>query len=93
MRLFAEEKKLRTEQLLLTSPVSITGMVVGKFLAAFTLFAIGIVLSLVNFIPLCVYAHFDGVNDAWDFCFSARRLLPLECLFPLSPRTSLRRQS
>ena len=65
MRLFAEEKKLRTEQLLLTSPVSITGMVVGKFLAAFTLFAIGIVLSLVNFIPLCIYAHFDGVNDAY----------------------------
>ena len=65
MRLIAEEKKLRTEQLLLTSPVSITGMVVGKFLAAFTLFAIGIVLSLVNFIPLCIYAHFDGVNDAY----------------------------
>ena len=65
MRLVAEEKKLRTEQLLLTSPVSITGMVVGKFLAAFTLFAIGIVLSLVNFIPLCIYAHFDGVNDAY----------------------------
>ena len=35
MRLFAEEKKLRTEQLLLTSPVSITGMVFGKFLASF----------------------------------------------------------
>ncbi len=65
MRLFAEEKKLRTEQLLLTSPVSITGMVVGKFLAAFTLFTIGIVISLVNFIPLCIYAHFDGVNDAY----------------------------
>lgn len=65
MRLFAEEKKLRTEQLLLTSPVSIGGMVMGKFLAAFTLFAIGILLSLINFIPLCVYAHLDGVNDAY----------------------------
>jgi ABC-2 type transport system permease protein len=65
MRLFAEEKKLRTEQLLLTSPVSIGGMVFGKFLAAFTLFAIGILLSLISFIPLCIYAHFDGVNDAY----------------------------
>ena len=65
MRLFAEEKKLRTEQLLLTSPVSIAGMVFGKFLAAFTLFAIGIVLSLINFIPLCIYAQLDGVNDAY----------------------------
>ena len=65
MRLFAEEKKLRTEQLLLTSPVSIAGMVFGKFLAAFTLFTIGILLSLINFIPLCIYAQLDGVNDAY----------------------------
>ena len=65
MRLFAEEKKLRTEQLLLTSPVSIAGMVFGKFLAAFSLFAIGILLSLINFIPLCIYANIDGVNDAY----------------------------
>ena len=65
MRLFAEEKKLRTEQLLLTSPVSIAGMVIGKFLAAFTLFAIGILLSLINFIPLCIYAELDGVNEAY----------------------------
>lgn len=65
MRLFAEEKKLRTEQLILTSPVSIAGMVFGKFLAAFTLFAIGILLSLINFIPLCIFANMDGVNDAY----------------------------
>ena len=65
MRLFAEEKKLRTEQLLLTSPVSIGGMVIGKFLAAFTLFAIGILISLVNFVPLMIYANLDVVNDAY----------------------------
>ena len=38
MKLFSEEKKQRTEQLLLTAPVSLTGMVMGKFLAALTLF-------------------------------------------------------
>ena len=65
MKIFAEEKKLRTEPLLLTSPVSITGMVLGKFLAAFTLFAIGLVLSLTNFIPLCIYSGMDGLNDAF----------------------------
>ena len=37
MRLFAEERKGRTEQLLLTAPVTITGMVMGKYLAALTL--------------------------------------------------------
>ena len=65
MKSFSEERKTKTEQLLLTSPVSIAGMVFGKFLAAFTLFAIGILLSLINFIPLCIYANIDGVNDAY----------------------------
>ena len=65
MKIFSEEKKLRTEQLLLTAPVSITGMVIGKFLAAFTLFLGGLLLSLLNFIPLCIYANMDGLNDAF----------------------------
>ena len=33
MRLFAEEKKLQTIQLLMTSPITMTEMVVGKFLS------------------------------------------------------------
>ncbi len=39
MKLFSEEKKSGTEQLLLTSPVSLVGIIFAKFLAAFTLFA------------------------------------------------------
>jgi ABC-2 type transport system permease protein len=39
MRLFAEEKKLKTMELLLTSPLTITDIVVGKFAAAFVVFA------------------------------------------------------
>ena len=54
MRTFAEEKKMRTEQMLMTAPVSIAGMVMGKFLAAFTLFAGSLIVSLVNFIPLYI---------------------------------------
>lgn len=56
MRLFAEERKMRTEQMLLTAPVSITGMVLGKYFAALTLFVGGILLSCINFIPLYVIA-------------------------------------
>ncbi len=52
MRLFAEERKMRTEQMLLTSPVTITGMVLGKYFAALTLFLGGILVSCINFIPL-----------------------------------------
>ena len=40
MRTFAEERRQRTDQLLLTAPVSITGIVVGKYLALLTIFAI-----------------------------------------------------
>ena len=36
MRLLAEEKQKRTDQLLLTSPVSLLGVVMGKYLAAVT---------------------------------------------------------
>lgn len=55
MKLFAEEKKLRTEQLLLTAPVKITSMVMGKFLAALTMFAGTTLLSCISFIPLYIY--------------------------------------
>ena len=40
MHQFAEERKTRTEQLLLTSPVSLRSLVLGKYLAAMTLFAL-----------------------------------------------------
>ena len=53
MKLLSEEKKLGTEQLLLTSPVSLVGIVCAKFFAAFTIFAgtLG-VSALLNMISL-----------------------------------------
>ena len=55
MKLFSEERKLKTEQLLLTSPVTMTGMVVGKFLAAFTVFFLTYAVSSLSFITLYIY--------------------------------------
>ena len=63
MKLFSEEKKLRTEQLLLTAPVSLWGMVLGKFLAAFTLFLGTVLVSCINFFPLYVYANAEGLTS------------------------------
>ncbi len=60
MRLFAEERKLRTEQLLLTAPVTITGMVLGKYFAALTMFVGGIIVSCVNLIPLYVIGNAEA---------------------------------
>ena len=56
MKLFSEERKQRTEQLLLTAPVSLYGMVGGKFLAAYTLFAGCTLLSFCSFFLLYLYA-------------------------------------
>ena len=56
MRSFAEERKMRTEQMLLTAPVSITGMVLGKYLAALTMFVGTVLISCINFIPLYIIA-------------------------------------
>lgn len=65
MKLFAEEKKLRTEQLLLTAPVSIPGMVLGKFFAAFTIFVGSLLLSCYNFFPLYSYARTESLGKSY----------------------------
>ncbi len=57
MKLFTDERKLKTEQLLLTSPVTISGMVMAKFLAAYTMFAGTFAVSCINFITLFEYGE------------------------------------
>jgi ABC-2 type transport system permease protein len=47
MRLMSDDKRQKTDQILLTSPVSLTGIVTGKYLAAMLLFAIGCSMTLV----------------------------------------------
>lgn len=63
MRLFAEEKKTRTEQLLLTAPVTLTGMVLGKYLAALTVYAAGVLGSCLNFVPLSFIAAAERADE------------------------------
>lgn len=47
MRLFSEEKRQKSDQALLTAPVSLTGIVMGKFLATLLLYLIGLSITLV----------------------------------------------
>ncbi len=60
MRLFSDDRKLRTEQLLLTSPVSLTGMVLGKALAAYTVFACTFAVGCANLSLLYRYGAPSG---------------------------------
>ena len=66
MRSFAEERKLKTEQLLLTAPVSITSMVLGKYLASFTMFASCVLLSCVNFLPLYIVGNIERKGNPYS---------------------------
>ncbi|MCH5185473.1 MAG: ABC transporter permease subunit [Oscillospiraceae bacterium] len=56
MRMFSEDKKQRTDQLLLTSPISITEMVVGKFLAAVSAFGISLAVTLLYPLMMSFYS-------------------------------------
>lgn len=55
MRLLSEETKQKTDQLLLTSPVSIVGIVLGKFFAAVTVFIIALVITMLFPLILSFY--------------------------------------
>lgn len=57
MRMLSEEKKTKTEQILLTSPVSLFSVIFAKYLAAFTMFAGTLLISCFNFIVLYFYGE------------------------------------
>lgn len=59
MRMFAEERKTGTEQLLLTSPRSVTGIVLGKFFAALAVILITLIISVMYYI---IVSFFGKVN-------------------------------
>lgn len=56
MRLFAEEAKLKTDQLLYTSPISITDITIGKYIAASIVLGIGTVITFIFPILLLLFA-------------------------------------
>ncbi len=56
MRLFAEEKNKRTDQLLLSAPVRITEIVLGKYLAAMSVLGVSLVFTLAFPVIMCTYA-------------------------------------
>lgn len=53
MRMFSEERKTGTEQLLLTSPRSVTEIVLGKFFAACCVVLISTLATLMYYVILC----------------------------------------
>lgn len=65
MRLFSEEKKQKTEQGLLTAPVSLGEIVFGKYFAAVVLFAIGLCIIFLYALILSMFGLVE-----WGIVFS-----------------------
>src|SRR5215470_9627960 len=59
MRLFAEEKRTGTIELLATSPVRDVEIIIGKWLASVLLYAGMLLLTALNFVWLFKYGHPD----------------------------------
>ena len=57
MRMFSEERKNGTEQLLLTSPRSITSIVLGKFIAAGLIILITEAFTMIYFVILSIFGN------------------------------------
>lgn len=57
MRLLAEEKQKRTDQLLLTSPASLPGIVLGKYLAAVTVMLATVLLTGLFTVIVAIYGQ------------------------------------
>lgn len=65
MRIFSQDKKMKTDQLLFTAPVSAAGVLLGKALATFLYVMLPVVLSLLY--PLFLTFH-GTVNGDFLFC-------------------------
>ena len=57
MRLLSEERNKKTDQLLLCAPVSVTEIVVGKYLAAMAVFGVTMVITFVYPAVLCIFGE------------------------------------
>ena len=56
MKLVSEERKMKTDQLIMTAPVTLFDIVMGKYLAALTMFGSAFLSSSVlYYIPLAIY--------------------------------------
>ena len=56
MRMFSEERKNGTEQLILTTPISITKVVLGKLIAALGVIGITLIISMMYYIIVSFFA-------------------------------------
>ena len=80
MRVIAEEKKLKTDQLLLTSPIKVSSIILGKFFALVTMMLIASVVLFLGLLIQSFYAT-DGQLPFGQSVLSILALLLIGSLF------------
>ena len=79
MRSFSEERKMKTDQLLLTAPISLASMVGAKLLGAYIVYALTVVASAMNMFALGIYGN--TINYASIFgSYLSLLLIGLACV-------------
>lgn len=59
MRTYSEERKMRTDQLLLSAPIRSIDVAAGKFLAVLTIFSVGMGFTLLYVMVLAILGQFN----------------------------------
>ncbi len=59
MRFFSEDKKLKTEQLLLTVPTSVPKLVMGRFIGAMLVFWTASLINLIYIVVVDIFGNLD----------------------------------
>lgn len=67
MRLYSEERKQRTDELLLTAPVTATQIILGKFLAAWAIFALALAVTAVFPAILATFGAFAPLETLGNY--------------------------
>lgn len=73
MRLISEDRRQKVDQVLFTAPVTVTGIVLGKFLAAMALYTVGLA-------ALFVYPFITAFHISIDWVIYLYALLGILCL-------------
>lgn len=59
MRLMSEDKRQKTDQLLFTAPIKLSGVVLGKYLASLAVYFVGICSTLLYVLVLSAYTNIN----------------------------------
>ncbi len=80
MRTFSEDYKQKTDQLLFTAPVHLSGIVLGKFFAALVVFLLGVCITLVYVVIVAtwgVLAYATVIGNYVAICATAMAFISI----------------